>query len=757
MVEEFGNDLAVIGQRNLDPEGENIVTGKLKFAEDHIPEGKLFARILGSPYAHARIVSIDTSAAEALDGVVAAITYQDNPQWSQELRAVEEEVAAVAAVDEATAERALDLIEVEYEVLPFVVDVQEAMQANAPLTGTFEEGNINPSVSRSSRGDIEQGFADADITVDETVDWMSPHTHNQIEPYSTVAWWDNDYKDVFCWTGSQANYFIRGAMAPALGVSAAHCHVFNHGTGGGFGVKNASSVVVPAALLAKKTGKPVALRLPRRQYTVHGSMQYGPKLQMKVGLKNDGTLTAIESVWYGDGGLNGGRSGWSDPDSSTWKCANYSTEQYGVATNKTPSGAWRCVAHPEGQYLSDIVLEKTLEALNAQSGLPALNPLEFRRKIFVTEDMPYQANGQPMDSFGVRKCMEKVAEAIGYEAKYHAPGTSTLPDGRLHGIGIHAHSDGHGGMFGGRGAIINMNSDGTVLFNSGGTRNPGGPGAQAQIIAETLGVTYDNVRVGDWGNTDTAADAGCQCGSTLTISVGAAFEVAAWDIRERLFAAAAGELGVDPEDLDARNNTVFVKADPSQSMTMQQVAQRTPGPIIGRGIRYGFTLRRPSPSVGDFPIGTPAAHKTGCASACEVAVDPETGDVEILNYAAAVDAGRVIDRISCEGQVLAGLAVQYSQAILFDMSYDPSTGRMLSFSHLDDKMSSSMCIPGPDKNHSFLIESIASVGPYGCIGIGEPSISSFASITNAVNNALGVFVEKIPYSPKTILEALGKV
>ncbi|MEE9583796.1 MAG: molybdopterin cofactor-binding domain-containing protein [Dehalococcoidales bacterium] len=752
MVDEFGPDLYVIGKRNLDPQGENIVTGRYDFPEDRNMPGKLYARILGSPHAHAKILSIDTSRAEALEGVKATVTAEalggELTRWSDTMLCVEQEVAAVAAVDEATAERALDLIDVEYEVLPHVIDVEEAMLSNSNNSGAFPDSNFNPSPRAIDRGDVAAGFAEAETTIDETVGWLRRHTHNEIEPDSALSWWEND--EVYCWSTNQNTFSKRRGMSSAMGMKYNQIHVTTHGTGGGFGGKGGSYPEIVAAELSRKTGKPVALRLPRRQYTVLRSHQYGVKLQMKMGAKNDGTLTAVESTWWGNGGRNGGRSSWADPDASTWKVPNYKTLQEGIATNVGQSGAWRCVAHPEGQFLSDLVLEKMAATLN-------INPLEFRRKIFVTEDMPYQDNGRPMDSFGVRRCLDKAAAASGYMAKYHAPGARTLPDGRMHGIGIHAHSDGHGSVTSSnRGSIINMCRDGSFLFNSGGTRVMGGPATIAQIIAETIGVKYEDVHVGSWGITDIASDGGSQGGSTHTGGHGGAALVSALDVRAQLFEEAAEELGVNPEDLDAREGVIFVVADPTQSITHADVKSGISHPIIGRGVHYGRGLRKPSPSVGDFPLGTRTQHKTGCAGACEVAVDTETGDVEILNFWSVIDAGRVIDRVTAEGQILAGLPVQFSQAMLFDDSYDPLTGRLLSFGHIDDKTCTSLDIPGPDKSHAVLLETINSVGAYGCQGIGEPCVSSWASITNAINNALGVQVTEGPYTPQVILKALGK-
>ncbi len=180
MVDEFGpkSQFVAVGKQNLDYQGINIVTGKYDFAGDHHPQGKLYARVLGAKYAHAKVTSINTSRAEALEGVEAVITFEDHPNWSDTILSVDQQIAAVAAVDEATAERALDLIDVEYQVLPAVFDPEDAMRTDAPNAGTFPDGNITPSPSALERGDVAQGFTEADVIVDETVGWLRPHTHN---------------------------------------------------------------------------------------------------------------------------------------------------------------------------------------------------------------------------------------------------------------------------------------------------------------------------------------------------------------------------------------------------------------------------------------------------------------------------------------------------------------------------------------------------------------------------------------------------
>lgn len=779
MVDEFGSDLAVIGKRNPDYVADDIIKGEYVFVEDVNRAGKLYGRILGSKYAKAKITGINTSKAEALEGVKAVITYKEVSTWSDQMLCAGQEVAAVAAVDEDTATRALDLIEVTYDVQVPVIDPDEAMKPSAPNTGVFANTNVTPTPSNITYGDVAKGFTEADVVMEEEFGYVARHTHNQIEPFVANAWWEGN--DVYCWVTSQNSFAHKASLssgltaslkltnpnAPAIPLN--KVHVYNHGTGGGFGNKNGSPLNLPAALLARKAGKAVILKSTRVEYCVIGGHQYGAKMKMKIGAKNDGTLTAVESTFWSDGGKNGGRSTFADVPQSTWKCANFKADHWGIATNKGPSGAWRCVQHQASSFLSDLMLEKLAARLK-------INPLEFRRKIFLTEPI-FQQTNRPLFSSGLRLCLDKAAEVIGYSAKYHEAGARTLPDGRLHGIGIHARYDGHGGQSGARGFIINMCEDGTVLFNSGSTRNMGGPGAMGTIIAETIGVTYDQCRCGDWGNTDVCSEGGMQAGSTHTISNGGAAMIAAQDVRRQLFIMAGSKatgmlqqwtlpalpgnppnpLLPDPTDaqlatLDAKEGKIFLKADPTKSVTHAAVMAAIAQPVIGRGVRWDPILRK---AVGTFAAGGTGVHRTGCACAAEVAVDPDTGIVEVLDYVNVLDFGRVIDRISSEGQMLAGLQLEYNQAVLWEDVYDPITGVLMGYNHIHDRLCTSLDIP-EDKNKIDFIETIDANGPYGCHGIAEPAIGKPAVFLNAVNNAIGKWIVQTPLTPRTILRALGK-
>jgi CO/xanthine dehydrogenase Mo-binding subunit len=745
MVDEFGaaSQFVAINNRWEDPMGPAIVTGRYDFPSDHPMEGKLYARIAGSPYAHAKIKSIDTTAAEKIAGVKAVITYKDNSLWASEMRAVEQPFAAIAAVDEYTAERATDLIKVDWEILPFVVDPEAAMKTGAPLVGTWPNSNISPTPSQTTWGDVTKGFAEADVVVDETTGWRRSHTHNELGRDDILAYWDGN--GVHIWSQTRRPFAWRATISRALGIPECDCAINCHGIGGSFGSRDIAYMEAPAALLARKAGKPVQLTVSRKQYTAQIAHQWSEKLKMKLGAKKDGTLTALDATWWDDGGKIGSTGTCWDADASSWVVPNYKKDEWGVATNKNDAGTWRDVSGPPGLYCSDLILEKLADKLG-------INPLEMRRKNFYQNTTAFQPTGQAISSAGLRTCLEKAADAIGYTAKYHAPGTKTLADGRLHGVGICAFNDNKGALSGARGSTINMCEDGTVTFNDGGTRIMSGPVAMTAIIAETLGVNYKDVRCADFGCTQTAPEGGIQAGSTQLRSLGAAMMVAAQDVKAQLFTVAAAQLKVNAADLDAKEGKIFVKADPTKFITHKDVMAKQEQPFIGRGIRWESVLRRP---FGPWKTGDVCVHRTGTACAWEVAVDPETGEIEILDFILATDAGRIIERNSIEGQYSVGLNNMINQAIYFDDIYDPATGRMLNYNFERDLFVTFMDMP-TEKNRYEIVETIDANGPYGAHGIGEPVAGMYSGLRNAVNNAIGKYIDTGPMTPMTILKYLGK-
>jgi xanthine dehydrogenase molybdenum-binding subunit len=733
-------DLLVIGKpENPDKQIVDIVTGRLEYAADNLSGKKLFCRTLGSPHAHAKIVSIDTSAALALKGVEAVTTHEDCPIYSDTLLFWGQEVATVAAVDEHIAAQAIGLIDVQYEVLPHVVDPDEATAPGAPLTGRYPEGNLSTETV-TNRGDVEAGMAASDVIIDEVVGWSNNFQHGPLEPRSAVAYWTGDH--VYVWTGSQNPFGARRFIAGQLEIPESQVHLISKGTGQGFGDKHSCQWGLVAAILARKAGKPVQNHLSRAENFLHSAHQYPTKLTIKLGMHDDGTILAADAHFLDHGGWRFGHG----PIRQTYKIDNGVFKGQAVGTNSPPFGAWRCVWDPQAVFLTDVALDKAAEAVG-------MNPLDFRMKNIVTQDMMDQDSGKPLASNSIAEVYTKCADAIGYTAKWHQPGTSTLPDGRMHGIGIRAHISSFGSMSSPVRAILNMTRDGKCLINVGTSRAGGGTNtALAHIVAEKLGLNYEDVMVARWGDCDTASDGGGQGGSTRTITLGAAFHEAAQDARDQLFETAAGMLAVTAEELDAAEGKIFVKADPTQFKTHGEVSGRTRGQVVGTGTSWDKNLQR---AVGDSPIGTPCEVRTMVGAALEVAVDTETGEVEVLNFVEADDMGRAIFRNGCEGQIQGGMEINFGEAMLYEQILDKTNGATLNTSYIDNKWPTTLDLH-TDRHTAIIVESDDACGPYGCKGLGEPPVTCYGVFNLAVYNAIGVWIDTVPIYPQKILKALGK-
>jgi xanthine dehydrogenase YagR molybdenum-binding subunit len=449
-----------------------------------------------------------------------------------------------------------------------------------------------------------------------------------------------------------------------LGIPLTKTHFFTHGTGGAHGDKNTANFAVVAAVMSKAVGgAAVQVSLSRHDNMLFNTRQFSVKSSITLGAMKDGTLTGIDARFWGDGGRNpmvpvdGADFGLR----TTYTCPNASFNVTRVVTNTPQRGFWRCVNDPPGAYNYDIALDKLAYKLG-------MNPYALRMKNLRASDAPDQdPPNRVWGGNGVGLCFNQVYSASGFAGKWHTPGSKTLPDGRLHGIAITGHLDSHGYIVGSsRGALITITADGKCLINVGGARGSnGGPTVCAIIVAETLGMNSDDVVCGDWGNTDTSLDAGMQAGSTFTASAGSAFYNAALDARAKLFAAAVTKAPfytskATAAQLSAGNSSVFLISDPTQTLTYRQVMAGTP-PIAGYGVGWNSTLR--SKSIGGVPIGT-QCNANGSAAACaELAVDTETGQVEILGYWNAVDTGRTIFKQGAINQMLSGCELQIHQAL----------------------------------------------------------------------------------------------
>lgn len=744
-------ELSVIGKAGLkDPTLIKKLTGTLDAAGDHFLGTKLIARSLLSNIAHGKIKSIDTSAAEALLGVKAVTTYKDCPVLSDKILCWGQEVAAVAAVDEETAAQAVELINVEYTPETAVIDPDEAMAPGAPLCGVWPDSNVR--TTEIVRGDIEAGFAQATVTVGPvTVGWLARFQHQEIEPQTALARWIGDH--LYLWTSSQNPMGQRAGAAGPLNLPLNKVHLVTHLSGAGHGNKHSCEYGVIAAVLAKKAGMPVLYQKSRVEHILSSTRQFPAKADIKIGVKDDGTIVAMDCTFYADAASNGMMmaGGLSFGIRTTWKCPNARFKHVDIATNNPWTGYWRCVSDPPGSALQNQLLDMAAEEVG-------MDPLEFRLKNLVTPEIGDQDSNQPFGSLGIRECFEKAAEGIGWATKWHAPGTSTLADGRLHGIGIGGMIDSHGvnaaawGMS--HGGVVLITADGKALITPARSHCAGANIAMVHIVAETLGMNYDDVQLGDFGNTDVGPDGGMEGGSTGTATLGAAFIPAAEDARAQAFAAAAPMLGTTPDKLTAREGKIFETANPANSKTWAEVAGAfgTP-PIVGRGYTFFPKLLR---ETSGWPAGTPCLPQGQEATAVEIAVDPETGEIEILNMVNAIDTGRAVYLRGCEKQMYGGLEIQQGEALLYEQVIEKTTGATLNPSFLDHRIATSLDVY-QDRNKIAIVESEDQGGPYGAHGIGEPCVNAFCCIGAAFYNATGKWISEYPITPWRVLKALGKV
>ncbi|MFA5451303.1 MAG: molybdopterin cofactor-binding domain-containing protein [Dehalococcoidales bacterium] len=743
----MADELTVIGKPgNIDQQAVECVTGTIEFPNDLFMGQKLHAKILGCPHAHAKVVSIDASKALELDGVEAVVTHEDVPGWSEVKFHVGDAVAAVAAKDENTAAHALTLIKVTYETRAHVVDPDEAMEPGAPLVGLFPDGNTTLRTD-IVRGDVEAGFAQADVTIEDESGWTNRWQNAPMGGGNTTAWWQDDI--LHAWVDTQNPHGEHSGFAGFFALPHNKVRVFTHAAGGGFGGGRAAVQAVAAAL-AKKTGKIVSLHTDKRDNFFRGVTHFACKSKIKLGAKSDGTLTAIDAQFWGDGGTNPSPPYNALPDCLQigFRCPNANFKVTGVITNAPPSGYYRCVQHPPGAFLMNTALDAMAEKLG-------MDPLDFRLKNILTIAEPDQDSGVAFSFNTLRECLLDSAAAIGYASNKHAPGARTLDDGRKHGMAVTGHLDGHGGYGSGRGAIITLRPDGTCFINAGIARSSCGTNtAHCHFVAETLGLKYDDVKTGDWGATAVTADGGMQAGSTNTNQAGAAFTIAARDAREQLFKAAAKMFDpqVNPEDLDARDSKIFLKSNPSKSITHKEVCARNQR-IIGRASAgWNPVLQF---DVGPWKAGTPANQRVPCAAGAEVAVDTESGEVEVLKWTAVTDIGRVIYYDGAHAQAWAGLYHMFWQAFFAEHIYDRETGISLNPNFLNHRWPASLDIPY-DALQEVLREGVSGLGPYGATGAGEPVASQYSVIACAIYNAIGVWIKEPPFTPWKILKALGK-
>ncbi len=707
----------IIGTRTPRIDGEKIVTGQAPYTHDIKLRRLLHGKILRCPHACAEIVSLDLSKAKNLPGVKAAIQLKEG-----QIKYAGELVAAVAAVDEKTAEEALKLIDVVYKTLPFVVTEEKAMEEGAPRV--HDEPNVQ-KFNDYSRGDIEKGFKEADVILERTYT-TAVEIHHPAETHGSVAKWEGDRLTV--WDSTQAIFGVRDTLARVLGIPASRITVIKKYMGGGFGSKlGLNDYTVVASMLAKETKQPVKIILSRKENSLCVGNRPSSLQTIKGGVKKDGTLTALYLKNYTSGGIRRGDR-CSEPVIDVYRCPHLKVEEYTVFTNTGASRPTRAPGHVQGTF----ALEGFLEELADEIGI---DPLELRQKNYSTKNEG--DTGIPYSSKGLDQCYKIGAKKIGWQRRNKNPGDGN--DKIRRGLGMASQ------IWWGVGrpetlADIKLHQDGSVEVICGtqdigcGTRT-----YMAIITAETLGLKPEDVTV-KIGNT-IYPWCGSSGGSTTTPSVAPAVRDAALKTVDYLRKLAASKLEISTDAIIIAEGKFSSKDDLSKSIALKE--------LLGE-------LRREKVFHGECP-GRPSgyAYNTFGAHFAEVEVDTETGQIKVLKVAAVHEIGRVMNRQTAESQVIGGITQGVSTALFEQRIMDNTTGNPVNANLRDYKLATSMDIPEIEIDFVDMVD--PRINNLGTKGLGEPPrIPSSAAVANAVYNAIGVHVQELPMTPDKVLQALKR-
>ncbi len=748
----------VIGTRPVRPDGVDKVTGRAEYGADIRLEGMLYGAVLRSPHAHARITRIDTSKAAALPGVKAVITNADfpkqeagtldlgegsaNPVWLVEnvlagTKALYHghAVAAVAATDLHVAEDALALIEVEYEVLPPVIDVRDAMLPNAPVLlddlrtnvrarGVDTPTDVTTNVAmhmRIEKGDLEAGFEAADVVIEREYTTSQFH-QGYIEPQNGTAFWNHD-GDITVWTSTQGAFAVRGQLAALLQVPEHRIKVVPMEIGGGFGGKIPVYLEPLAAILSRKTGRPVKLWMPRADVIRATGPTSATYDRVKIGAKRDGTITAAEVYLAFAAGAYPG-----SPVGAGALCAlapytidNQRIDAFDVVTNTPKTAAYRAPGAPAAEYAVEATVDELAEMLQ-------IDPMDIRLKNAAREGATNSA-GQPLPRIG--------AEAVMQAVKNHPHYTSEL-QGDDTGRGVAVGFWFNGGMESSSSAAVN--SDGSVSLILGSTDIGGTRASLAMQLAETLGLTMADVKP-QVTDTDSVGWTGVTGGSRTTFAGGwVAYELGQ-EIRRQLVARAARVWNIEPDQVTYNDDGTITAPDDAEGkprrFTFKEIAsqlQRTGGLIA-----VSSTVRK----------NTQGAAYAG--HIVDLQVDRETGKVTILRYTAVQDVGTAIHPAYVEGQLQGGAVQGIGMALNEEYYYDDE-GHLVNASLLDYRMPVANDLPMID---TVLVEVPNPGHPYGVRGVGEaPIVPPMPAIRNAIYDAIGVRMYHTPMSPTRILAEL---
>jgi 4-hydroxybenzoyl-CoA reductase alpha subunit len=757
-------------------------TGRAVFVDDISKPGMLYGALLQSPLAHARILSIDTSAAEKLPGVRCVVTakeagltpygvsparYDETLFCHEKVRYVGDEIAAVAAVDLETAERAVELIKVAYEELPAVFTVEDAMAEGAPQLHEKFPGNICAEVHQEF-GDVAAAFKRCDLIKTTTVK-NKRQDGGFIEPQGCLAEYDHA-GNLTLTSSTQVPHYVQRTVAMVLGLDVGKVRVIKPYVGAGFGIKAAANPMeLACCLLAIKTGKPVKMNYTREQVFMYGRARHGFTHKMSIGVKKDGTLMALEHEAYLDGGAyssfgiatvyySGSLLG------GPYKLPNMKYDGYRIYNNKPACGAQR----GHGAVIARAAFEQQLDMIAEELGI---DPVDIRHKNMM-ETGDTTCNDLNMSSFGMAECLEAVTSGSGWEEK-----KGKLPPGK--GIGMACgffvsgagfpiyRSDTYHGT-----VMVKLTEDGgTVLvYTASAEIGQGSDTTFAMIVAEALGVPLECVRLAS-GDTDMGVDLGAYS-SRQTLMTGHAAKEAGEDVKRQVIAVLADELDLPVEAIDIKNGYIVFGRDDvdfsqmrsryikehrgwsdnpdSEHLTFKEasrIAYLAKGSIVGTG-KY-----KPQFLGGKYKgaaVGTSPAY--GCsAQVVEVDVDLETGQVTIEKVTDAHDCGKAINRTSVEGQMEGSVSMGIGEAMHEEVKFDDK-GHVINNDLAEYKMVTALDMPPVE---AIVVETNEPNGPFGAKEVGEGAIMpTIPAVLNAIYDATGVRIYELPLTPQRIFEAL---
>lgn len=761
-------EFKTIGKSFPTKESPDLVTGAAVFVDDMPAE--LHVKILRSPHAHAQIRSMDASEAERLEGVEAVLTHRDVPDrlmprscaraqyiLDPHLRHVGDEVAAVAATSRAAAERALALIEVEYEILPAVFDPEEAAREDAPRL--YPEGNVSETPFVAAWGDVEKGFAEADVIAEDRFE-VKPQLHAALEPHVCLASWYGD--ELTLWNATQMPTMVQQGIAQVLGMPTSKIRVISQHVGGGFGGKYLERYQAITALLSRRAGGKRTKCVLTREETLAHAKRFLAKEHVKIGARKDGIITAIQFEGYADLGGYGDYFGFAnfygDFPCCAYKCKNVRFEGRNVHTNLLTSQPCRSVHMPATTFATEQVIELVAEKLG-------MDPTEFRMKNMVeTGDViptePCLENTRRLgrgrlESFPSKTIMRQVMEKVDW-GRWQGWDKPVSTDGaKKRGLGI-AYSGYASGFIGLAylSMAISMYRDGSLKILSSAQGMGQSPSTTlCQLGAESLGIPFEDVDISA-GDTNLGVfdEVGAIASHQLT-SAGNVLLIAIEKLKQQIRSRAAPRLGVEPEEVEVYQKKAYVRGAEARGIPLAELLT-SPMTATATG------LPEDGPPDEPHTEGEPRAKpRNAMVTAAEVEVDTETGEVKVLKLVTGNCPGRMVNPGIVKGQYTGGAVMSLGYALQEEFNYDEERSVHLHGSLMDYRVPRAMDVPPVD---TVIVEqTVARLphegAPYGAMGVGELGAwGGPAVIANAIRNATGVRVKTCPMTAERILEAIKR-